>query len=163
MSLETFQDRRRRSDQRKRRVQFVPFELSTLAILTAYCRYGSGNLETGRKQPTADTARRLDEVLAAGGQLAALVTVPAGAGPVSAGDELDAWELARRVDASDVSTGTLERLEQVVDDLPVRPGAGGAVRRHPPTRFQVDVKAAVAHKIPLCPKCFDNVRTAARP
>lgn len=32
-------------------------------------------------------------------------------------DEMDAWELARRVQASDVGTATLNRLERAFDDL----------------------------------------------
>ncbi|MFI6909133.1 hypothetical protein ACIBKY_48275 [Nonomuraea sp. NPDC050394] len=55
---------------------------------------------------------------------------------VSADDELDAMELARRSTASDVGNTTLERLEQVVDDLAIAyPGTPPAdlltsVRRH---------------------------------
>jgi transcriptional regulator with XRE-family HTH domain len=76
-------------------------------------------LETGLKQPTLDVARRLDEVLGAGGELASLVRGPgARVGSATAGDsEIEALELARRVEASDVGHETLTRLERAVDDL----------------------------------------------
>jgi transcriptional regulator with XRE-family HTH domain len=93
--------------------------------LASHATYGKSylhDLETGRKQPTPDTARRLDEILGAAGQLAALVTAtPIGPhAPASTEEELDAWELARRVEISDVSGGTLERLEAAVDNLATR-------------------------------------------
>jgi tetratricopeptide (TPR) repeat protein len=62
-------------------------------------------------------ARRVDEVLGAGGQLAALAGDP----PVGVdedggtGDEISALELARRAAATDVGAATVERLEQAVD------------------------------------------------
>jgi hypothetical protein len=46
-----------------------------------------------------------------------LAALAAQAPSASASDEIDAWELARRVEASDVSTGTLDRIERAVDDL----------------------------------------------
>ncbi|MGW1450167.1 helix-turn-helix domain-containing protein [Micromonospora sp. NPDC002411] len=67
-------------------------------------------LEAGAKAPTADTARHLDQVLNAGGALAALVDAP-----VDHAAEAD--ELRLRVAASDVSAETLDRIEQSVDDL----------------------------------------------
>jgi transcriptional regulator with XRE-family HTH domain len=72
------------------------------------------DLAAGRRAPTPATATRLDDALGAGGELAAL----ADPGRRWAGDdELDALELARRVEASDVSAETLRRLERAVDDL----------------------------------------------
>ncbi|KAK1179513.1 helix-turn-helix transcriptional regulator [Streptomyces sp. NBS 14/10] len=63
------------------------------------------------------TADELDRLLAP--DSAALVAV--NPWKVSCGladdDELDAWELARRVEASDVGARTLERLERAFDDL----------------------------------------------
>jgi tetratricopeptide (TPR) repeat protein len=59
-------------------------------------------------------ARHLDAVLDAAGRLANLVAAPTVA---MADDEVDAWELARRVEASDVSAETLDRIELAVDDL----------------------------------------------
>jgi transcriptional regulator with XRE-family HTH domain len=93
--------------------------------LAGHATYGKSylhDLETGRKQPTPDTARRLDEILGAAGQLAALVTAAPVGAHAGAGteEELDAWELARRVEISDVSGGTLERLEAAVDNLATR-------------------------------------------
>lgn len=70
------------------------------------------DLETGRKAPTAQAAADLDRVLRAGGRLVELgPPVPT----VSAPEE----ELRQRFEASDVSAGTLERLEAVVDELAV--------------------------------------------
>ncbi|WP_433064393.1 helix-turn-helix domain-containing protein [Dactylosporangium sp. CS-033363] len=78
------------------------------------------DLATGRKAPTADVARRLDEALGAGGELVALAaaSAPPGNAPVDGPDaEFEALELARRIEASDVSDGTLHRLEQVADHM----------------------------------------------
>ncbi|MGI5246616.1 helix-turn-helix domain-containing protein [Dactylosporangium sp. CA-139066] len=93
-------------------------ELSYRA-LAARVHYGKtlvNDLATGRKSPTPDVAQRLDEVLGAGGELAALA-----AGSVRSGSDLDAeveaLELARRIEASDVGDGTLGRLEQVADRM----------------------------------------------
>jgi transcriptional regulator with XRE-family HTH domain len=91
--------------------------LRDLATQTHRAKSALHDLETGRKQPTAETARHLDEALTAGGELAALVTTLPVPARRTVGDEQDAWELARRAEASDVSGGTLERLERVVDDL----------------------------------------------
>lgn len=74
------------------------------------------DFEQGRKPPTVDIARRLDDALQAGGVLTALVTGSADGVPTD-DDSLDALELARRVTASDVSTETLDRLEAAFDDL----------------------------------------------
>lgn len=73
------------------------------------------NLRSGRDRPSPEMAARLDEVLAAGGALAALAL------PVSApgGDEIAALELARRAAASDVGDRVCERLETAVDDFAV--------------------------------------------
>ena len=72
-------------------------------------------LETGKKQPSAEVAEHIDQLLRAGGQLAALVATPMPASTAS--DETDALELAQRIAASDVSAETLERIEAAVDDL----------------------------------------------
>src|SRR5262249_29242157 len=73
----------------------------------------------GGRGATGESARPLDQVLDAGGELAARVTVPTAPAVVDGGEQLDAWELARRVEASAVSAATLDRLEQAVDDLAV--------------------------------------------
>lgn len=81
------------------------------------------DLATGRAAPTTEVARRLDEALGAGGALAALAETPGGAPVLVLPDEsgrdaeLDAIELARRVEASDVSDGTLSRLEEAADRM----------------------------------------------
>jgi transcriptional regulator with XRE-family HTH domain len=93
-----------------------------LAHLATFGKSYLHDLETGRKQPTAETARHLDKALDAGGGLAALVTTATVAASTNGAveEELDAWELARRIEASDVSASTLDRLETAVDDLATR-------------------------------------------
>jgi transcriptional regulator with XRE-family HTH domain len=74
----------------------------------------------GRQQPSQRMARRMDEVLDAGGRLAGLaVGAPAEAPAVEFGDEIAALELSRRATASDVGITTMERLEQAVDSLAI--------------------------------------------
>lgn len=68
----------------------------------------------GRKHPSADLAARLDEVLGAAGDLAALAAVPSASGSAS---DLDLIELARRAEVSDVGGGTLALLQDAVDGL----------------------------------------------
>jgi tetratricopeptide (TPR) repeat protein len=88
-----------------------------LAARTHYGKSYLHDLATGRKAPSAETAARIDDALGAGGQLVALAAVV----PASYGDALDeeveAIELARRVEASDVSDATLTRLERAADDF----------------------------------------------
>jgi len=74
------------------------------------------DIANGRKAPTPEVAQRLDEALGAGGELLALARVDPPAEP-DLDAELEAIELARRVEASDVSDGTLTRLERVTDRL----------------------------------------------
>jgi transcriptional regulator with XRE-family HTH domain len=89
----------------------------------------------GRKPGSRELAEALDKLLSAGGALAAMVPdkPPAAA---AADDETDAWELARRVAATDVGAATIERIEEAVDELAVAyPGTPPAellarVRRH---------------------------------
>jgi transcriptional regulator with XRE-family HTH domain len=75
----------------------------------------------GHQLPSPGLATRLDTLLAAGGELAALaVAQPTDTGTAMvADDEIAAVELARLVSASDVGTATVERVEQAVDDLAV--------------------------------------------
>ncbi len=84
-------------------------------------------LEAGRKRPTPEVAAALDDVLDAGGALAALVSVqPQRQGQtirrtqLVVDDEEDALELSRRAEASDVGEETIGRLEAAVDDLATR-------------------------------------------
>lgn len=80
-------------------------------------------LASGQARPSAQIAARLDEILAAGGALAALSgirSVPpmsARSGSPCIGDELGAVEAARRAGASDVGRAAVERLEQLADSL----------------------------------------------
>lgn len=77
-------------------------------------------LETGRKSPTAEVAEHLDRVLGAAGQLAGLGPTPQQRTTVEpSADESAAFELARRVEASDVSAETLARIEAMVDELAI--------------------------------------------
>jgi transcriptional regulator with XRE-family HTH domain len=79
-----------------------------LAAKTYYSRGYLHDLATGRKSPTPETARRIDDALGGQGQLAAYVDAP----PVD-----DPGELARRVAASDLGAETLEGIENAVDDM----------------------------------------------
>jgi transcriptional regulator with XRE-family HTH domain len=76
------------------------------------------NLRSGKARPSQELAGQIDRYLGAGGTLAALApTVDRTATQAPLSDELAAVELARRAEASDVSDGTLERLELAFDDL----------------------------------------------
>ena len=83
------------------------------------------NLRSGKAQPSPELAETLDDRLDAGGTLCALAPVHAprrrrdGAAwdGSAADDEIAALDLGRRAEASEVGTGTVERLELVVDDL----------------------------------------------
>lgn len=77
-------------------------------------------LATGRKAPTLDVAQRLDEVLDAGGELVALAqaaSVEQRLPNLDLDAEIEAIELARRVEASDVGEATLGRLERLADRM----------------------------------------------
>jgi hypothetical protein len=109
--------------------------------LARQVHYNAGhisNLRSGKARPSPELAQELDDYLAAGGTLAALAPI---VGRVvmrqaSLTDELAAVELSRRAEASDVSDGTLERLELAFDHLatayPRTPSADllSAVRDH---------------------------------
>jgi tetratricopeptide (TPR) repeat protein len=83
-----------------------------LADLVHYGKTYIQELESGKKPPSAALAARLDEMLGAGGRLAATMRPELSD---EADAEIDAIELARRVSASDVSQGTLDRLERASD------------------------------------------------
>ena len=81
------------------------------------------NLRSGKANASPELAAHLDGVLGAEGGLA-------GSRPgrprgrlqgvaVAADDEIAALELARRIEATDVGGGTIERLELIVDDLAI--------------------------------------------
>jgi hypothetical protein len=72
------------------------------------------NLRSGKARPSPELAQILDDILGAGGALAALAV--SGSRPVPAGD-LQLIELARRAEASDLGAGTLELLQQSADRL----------------------------------------------
>jgi transcriptional regulator with XRE-family HTH domain len=93
---------------------------------------------SGRQEPSRRMAQRIDDVLSAGGQLAATPRERPAALPRDgeADGEITALALARRAAASDVGTATVERLEHAVDMLATAyPGTPPAVqlprvRRH---------------------------------
>ena len=88
--------------------------------LAAHTYYGKSylrELAAGKKTPTLDAARRIDEALDAGGELAALVCAERPAAQID--DELDALDLAARVAASDLGSDTLDRLQRAADELAV--------------------------------------------
>lgn len=88
-------------------------------------------LRNGQKRPSRQTARRLDEVLDAGGTLAVLAPEPASrsrlapasadGGVISSCDAadkvLELIEFTRRAGRSDLGSGTLEALQVVTDRL----------------------------------------------
>ncbi len=84
------------------------------------------NLRSGKARPSPELAEALDERLAADGTLRALAPQPAprrhqlaAARDDSAADEIAALDLARLAEASEVGTGTVERLELAVDELAI--------------------------------------------
>jgi tetratricopeptide (TPR) repeat protein len=91
---------------------------------TVPCNPGHiSNLRSGKARPSPELAEVLDERLAANGTLRALAAQPAprrhqpAAAPDSATDEIAALDLIRLAEASEVGTGTVERLELAVDEL----------------------------------------------
>ncbi|MEV7197749.1 helix-turn-helix transcriptional regulator [Streptomyces sp. NPDC093510] len=82
---------------------------------------------SGKQAPSVNLARGLDQLVEAEGTLAALVSGPVRSSPVQpppgegvgSEDDLEAVELARRVEASDVGTETLECLEAAFDGMAV--------------------------------------------
>jgi len=90
----------------------------------------------GHQVPTPGMAARLDALLHAGGDLAALAAPPGGGSGVIADDEIAALELTRHATASEVGTATVEQIELTVDGLAVAyPGTPpgvllGRVRAH---------------------------------
>jgi hypothetical protein len=78
-------------------------------------------LASGHQRPSAQIARRLDEILEAHCELSNLAAMtpssPARVAPPGFEDELAAVEAARRTGASDVGRAAVERLEQLADAL----------------------------------------------
>jgi transcriptional regulator with XRE-family HTH domain len=83
------------------------------------------NLRSGKSQPSPELAEALDERLGAGGALRALtpdrapgrhrLTPARDDGAIA--DEIAALDLIRQAEATQVGSGTVERLELAVDDL----------------------------------------------
>ncbi|HET9896983.1 MAG TPA: helix-turn-helix transcriptional regulator [Streptosporangiaceae bacterium] len=80
-------------------------------------------LASGQQRPSAQIARRLDEILSANGELSCVaaieMAIPAAVLQAEPGlaEELAAIEAARRADATDVGRAAVERLEKVADAL----------------------------------------------
>lgn len=111
--------------------------LRDLGKRTRYSHQYMWDLEHGRRQLLPDVAAALDTALSAGGALVALVAAPATAG--SCDDELDAYELANRVAASDVSAATLDGLERAFDRLAV------GYQGNPPAALLPDLRRYLAY------------------
>ncbi|HEV3292101.1 MAG TPA: helix-turn-helix domain-containing protein, partial [Streptosporangiaceae bacterium] len=93
----------------------------------------------GHQVPSPGMAARLDMLLHAGGELAALATAPPGGVRAVAEDEIAALELTRHATASDVGAATVEQIEQAVDSLAVAyPGT-------PPTVLLARVRAHLGY------------------
>lgn len=84
-----------------------------LAALVHHGKSYVHELETGQKQPTPAVARRLDDALGASGRLIDLLSSVED----DTGSQVEAIELARRIAASDVSNGTLDRLDLAADAM----------------------------------------------
>jgi transcriptional regulator with XRE-family HTH domain len=72
------------------------------------------NLRSGNASPSLNLASIIDGILEAGGKLTALADA---ATPVVPGGGLGLIELARRAEASDLGSGTLELLQESADRL----------------------------------------------
>ncbi|HUY48035.1 MAG TPA: helix-turn-helix transcriptional regulator [Streptosporangiaceae bacterium] len=91
---------------------------------------------SGTRRPSGELAGRLDDLLGAGGELAAFapsVTLP------GADDEIAAVELARRAAASDVGDAAVSQLEASADDMAL------AYPRTPPAQLLGRVRAHLGY------------------
>jgi hypothetical protein len=85
------------------------------------------NLRSGKARPSPELVEVLDERLEAGGSLRALVSTHERRRPQpaasrddgTAADEIAAVEFGRLAEATEVGTGTVERLELAVDELAI--------------------------------------------
>jgi transcriptional regulator with XRE-family HTH domain len=132
-----------------------------LADRVHYSRSYIALIETGREQPSVEAIDRVGRALQDNGALTALqreIMSPdhrdALDAPATA-DELDALELSRRVEASDLGSETLDRLQQAVDRL---------ARDYPrvaPTRLLLQVRRHLGYVAQLIEvrKTLDQQRT----
>lgn len=90
------------------------FTVRALGDRATYSKSYISDLESGRKPPSPEIARRLDEALTSGGRLAAVLRPPADEDTEA---ELEGIELGRRVTASDVSDTTLNSLQRAADRM----------------------------------------------
>ncbi len=76
-------------------------------------------LTQGKRQPSPRMAHRLDEILGAGGELAAITGNAPKGQSILPDDETGALELVRQVTATEVGGPVLDLLDQAVDDLAI--------------------------------------------
>jgi transcriptional regulator with XRE-family HTH domain len=108
----------------------------------AYCdRALISRYAAGKQQPSAKMARRLDEVLGAGGKLAASAVIPAAPAtmPEGSNDEVTALELGRRMTASGAGESIVTELERAADEMAV------AYPRTPPRQLLGRVRAHLGY------------------
>lgn len=92
--------------------QLRGLSLRDLEQLVYFSKSYLGMLETGAKAPTVNAARRIDDALGAGGELAEMVS-----DTDRPGDTWETAELLRRVAASDTSASTLDGLHRTAFEL----------------------------------------------
>jgi hypothetical protein len=93
----------------------------------------------GHQSPSPGMAARLDGLLGAGGELAALAAAGLSDTITAADDEIAALELTRHATASEVGTATVEQIEQAIDDLAV------AYHGTPPAQLLTRVRAHLGY------------------
>ena len=116
----------RLGDELRRLRKAAKLTQQALADRVYYSRSYIALIETGREHPSAEAVERIGRSLQDDGLLSALHRKVTSLGDSSdhdgldsqtADDELDALELSRRVEASDLGAETLDRLHRAVDSL----------------------------------------------
>lgn len=119
--------------------------LANVGRLVNYSRKTVWDFEQGRRAPAPDIVEALDRVLEARGYLVQLAAAAA-VDRAPTDDELEALELARRVDASDVGVATLTTLERAVDRYAI------AYQGTPPAQLLPDVRRHLGYVAGLVDK-----------
>ncbi len=106
-------------DELARRMHERRVGVRELARRTGYSHSHISELRSGRKQPSPEVAQDLDDALGAEGKIGeAAASAPGPADrPAVPGGDLGLIELARRAEASDLGSGTLELLQASADRL----------------------------------------------
>ncbi|GIF04463.1 helix-turn-helix domain-containing protein [Actinoplanes siamensis] len=102
------------ADEPRRLRTLAELSYRQLASLSSVSHAQISDLEKGRRRPTPDIAKALDEALHACGRLTATMRTPA---PDDVEGEPEAIELAQRAAASDASDETLKRIEKAFDQV----------------------------------------------